>query len=80
MTVIDTNVNNTSFMLEECDTTESVVNSIYQYKFRDVQLVNPKLLLNAPLYGNENIQQIRGAVIIDHKDNKKSIKSCNRTT
>jgi hypothetical protein len=76
-----TSVNNTSFMLEKCDTTKSDV-SIYQcqYKFRDGQLVNPKLLLDVPCDSNVSFQQIGGTVIIDRKDNKKSIKFCNIIT
>lgn len=68
--VNDTDVNNTNCTLEKCETNNSVANRLYQYKFRDGQLVNPKLVLDVPLYNYESIQHIGGAVTVDPKEYK----------
>jgi len=63
--VNDTKSNNINCMMT-CNTTESIVNSLYRYKFSDGQLLNPKPLLHVPLYSNDSIQHIGGAVAVGH--------------
>lgn len=54
---------------EKCESSQNVVNSLYRYKFKDGELITPKLLANVPLYSNESTQHIGGALNVG-PDNK----------
>lgn len=58
------NSTNSSCLPQSCRNLENVFNSLYRYDFKDGVMVNPKLLANIPLYSNESIQHIGGAVMV----------------
>ena len=64
-----TDLNNVGCILKKCNI-GNFVNSIYEYEYRDGKLVNPKLLLDVPIYSNSSIQHIGGAFTVNPKDNR----------
>ena len=68
--VNDIHLDKTNCLQRICDSNGSFVQSVYLYEYRNGKLVNPKLLFNVPLYSNESIQHIGGAITINPENNK----------
>jgi len=68
--VNDIDLDKTKCLQRICDSNGSFVHSVYLYEYRNGKLVNPKLLFNVPLYSNESIQHIGGAITINPENNK----------
>jgi len=63
------NAGNVSCNVKKCDSTNSVVLSLYHYNYKNGQLVNPTPLVYVPLASNDSIQHIGGAITVG-PDNK----------
>ena len=59
---------NFNAVVQKSETLQNATISIYRYKLQEDELTNPELIVNVPLYSNESIQHIGGALKVSPDD------------